>query len=379
MKKQLIFTAGFALLTLMACENEPHFQVAGEIKDASDKTLYFEAAGIDGISIIDSAKLSRSGSFKFKYKSPDSPDFFRLRVDNRIINLGIDSTETVTVKANLATMPTDYTVEGSEESLKIKELSLKQIELQETIKKLSRQGFPPGVLQDSVLSLIDTYKQQVKKDYIFKAPRNGYAYYALFQKINGLLLFDPETNREDVKCFAAVATSWDNAYPHSLRSANLHNIAMRGMKNTRPVQTSNIPQALISEVTLFDVSLPDIKGNLKTLSELKGKVVLLDFTVYQNQASPARNILLRELHTAFAERGLEIYQVSLDTDEHFWKTSASNLPWICVRDAEGTAARTYNVQELPTYFLINRNNELYKRSSDVENLNNEIQKLLSAK
>ena len=151
------------------------------------------------------------------------------------------------------------------------------------------------------------------------------------------------------------------------------------MKNTRKPVSTPIPEELVREVTLLDLELPDLRGNIRRLTDLKGKVVLLDFTVYKTQESPARNIAMRELYNKYAAQGLEVYQVSYDTDEHFWKTSADNLPWICVRDAEGASALTYRVSNLPTYFLIDRGNGLYKRNSDIQDaaqLEAEIVKLL---
>jgi predicted TIM-barrel fold metal-dependent hydrolase len=74
-----------------------------------------------------------------------------------------------------------------------------------------------------------------------------------------------------------------------------------------------------------------------------------------------------------------IYQVSFDTDEHFWKTGASHLPWICVREAEGGDSpliATFNLQELPTYFLLNRTGELVARDKQISNLEKAIQQLL---
>ncbi|MFR5959516.1 MAG: hypothetical protein ACLUHA_09590 [Bacteroides stercoris] len=46
---------------------------------------------------------------------------------------------------------------------------------------------------------------------------------------------------------------------------------------------------------------------------------------------------MRDLCDKYAGvRALEIYQVSLDADEHYWKTTTDNLPyWICVHDANG--------------------------------------------
>jgi len=95
--------------------------------------------------------------------------------------------------------------------------------------------------------------------------------------------------------------------------------------------------------------------------------------------SAAHNLALRDLYNKYHERGLEIYQISLDTDEHFWKTSADNLPWICVRDASASNSRylpLYNVTQLPAVFLVDRNNTLNARGENMEDIEKTIQKLL---
>lgn len=383
MKKNIFVAATSFLLTLAACEEGGEkFRIEGEIAEATEQMLYFEAVALDGVKVLDSVKLNKEGSFAFTHKRPDSPNFYRLRIEGQVVNLGIDSTETITVKGSMPSLSSNYTVTGSVECEKIQELSVKQMGLQEQIRRLAARELPIGDYRDSVNRMVNSYKQMVLMDYIYENPRSGYAYYALFQRINGTLLFDPESSRDDVRAFRAVATQWDHFYPHSLRTVNLHNITLRGVKNTRPQVGAPIPEELIREVTLLDLALPDLRGAIRRLTDLKGKVVLLDFTAYQEQNSPARNIFLRELYKQYGPEGLEIYQVSFDPDEHFWKTSADNLPWICVRDAEGTSAMTYRVENLHTYFLIDRANGLYKRSSDIKDnaqLKQEIEKLLKMK
>lgn len=64
-------------------------------------------------------------------------------------------------------------------------------------------------------------------------------------------------------------------------------------------------------------------------------------------------MMLRELYNKYHAAGFEIYQVSVDPDEHFWKTSTAALPWINVRDEDGiqgASVAKYNVQSIP-YFL----------------------------
>ena len=129
----------------------------------------------------------------------------------------------------------------------------------------------------------------------------------------------------------------------------------------------------------IDINLRDMKGNTRKLSELKGKAVIVDFTVYQSAVSATHNYMLRDLYDKYAAQGLEIYQVSLDADEHYWKTTADNLPWICVRDGNGiysSIAASYNVKNVPSVFLVNKNNELSARGESIKDLEAAVKALL---
>ena len=159
-------------------------------------------------------------------------------------------------------------------------------------------------------------------------------------------------------------------------------MVIKGMKKTRAPRQETMeldPSIEIKEADIIDIALKDLKGNVRRLTELKGKVVLIDFTVYNHVQSAAHNLALREVYNKYHAKGLEIYQISLDADEHFWKTSADNLPWVCVRDANGAYSQyvsLYNVTDLPSAFMVGRDNVLKTRIEDVKDLENEIKKLL---
>lgn len=381
MKKNTYIIAALLSAGLISCHNEPAFKVEGEVAKAADQMLYFEQTGLEGIVTIDSVKLDDKGSFSFSAARPEAPDFYRLRIGEQVINFAIDSTETVTIHANLNQFATGYQIDDSENNKKIKELTLLQANLQDKVNQLGRSGLPIGVVQDSLLQLVNAYKDQVKKNYIFIGPNKPYSYFALFQQLNGMMIFDPLNNKEDIKCFAAVATSLNTMYPHADRSRNLYNMVIKGMKNTRTPQAKplEIPSDKIQEASIIDIPLMDIKGNTRHLTELKGKVILIDFTAYASATSGAHNLALRDLYQKYSSQGLEIYQISLDTDEHFWKTAADNLPWICVRDPQGpysTYVNLYGVTQLPTAFLANRDNVLSMRIDEKTNLEEAIKKLL---
>ena len=130
---------------------------------------------------------------------------------------------------------------------------------------------------------------------------------------------------------------------------------------------------------MFDIALVDNKGQERHLTDLKGKVVLLDFHIFALNDSPARIIMLRELYDKYQQQGFEVYQVSLDPDEHFWKQQTAALPWISVRDADGVNSQRlmlYNIQTVPDFFLIDRDNNLVKRAAQITDIEAEIKKLL---
>lgn len=372
-----------AALSFASC-GEKRFHVSGTISDAADSVLYFENVALDGLHVVDSVKLGSDGSFDFSGEGSEAPEFYRLRISDQIVNVAIDSTETVTINAKYPSMATGYTVEGSEQCKKIKTLTLKQIDLQNKAIQIQNNGnLTRQVAADSITKMIDAYKQDVKMNYIFKEPKASSSYFALFQTIGNFLIFNPRTSKDDIKVFAAVATSWDTFYPGSLRGKNLHNIAIDGMKNERIVASENaemqIDASKVSTAGLIDINLTDNKGKQRKLSDLAGKVVLLDFHIFATEDSPKRILLLREIYNKYHSKGFEIYQVSLDPDEHFWKQQTAALPWISVRDKDGLNSQTlslYNVQEVPDFFLIDKTNSLVKRAVQIKDLDKEIAALL---
>ena len=192
------------------------------------------------------------------------------------------------------------------------------------------------------------------------------------------MLFNPEDDKNDVQCFAAVATQWELHYPGALRTENLRNIALRGMRNTRQVRTVEIQLdgEKVHEIGIIDFGFNDINGHERRLTDFADNVILLDFTAYSLPASQQRNIQLRELYNKYHSRGLEIYQVSFDSDPHYWKTMCEQLPWICVHCPEGfdnDMVRLYSVETIPAYFLIGRNSELKARSENIPDIQKAIE------
>ncbi|MCD8301416.1 MAG: redoxin domain-containing protein [Prevotellaceae bacterium] len=371
------------LLFLTGCgRGREKFHVVGHISGAKDTVLYFEHLSLErGPVAVDSVKLGQNGDFSFSGKPAGNPEFYRLRIGDQLINLSLDSTESIEVTASLADMALGYSVKGSGNCDTIRILNLMLHELTGELQRISDdRSLTIAEREDKISERIKEYKNEVKLTYIQNRYDQASSYFAMFQMYGGSLVFDPVGDASDVTWFSAIANAWMERWPDSPRSTNLCNIALRGHKNTRRmVLEVNLDDEKVSETGIIDMSFPDINGEERRLSDLKGKVVMLDFTAYSLKNCQERTMALRALYDKYHSQGFEIYQVSLDGDEHFWKTMCRQLPWVCVWDREGTAndiVSIYNLQQLPTWFLIDRNCDLVGRQEFMGNLEEAVQKLM---
>lgn len=376
---------GFLLSLLVlttGCNSNSSFVIEGKVSQAEGKMLYFERFGLNAVDLLDSVKLDKEGRFRFKTPLPDAPEFFRLRIDKRYINLASDSARTVVITEDGKHFGKTYSVNGSLPCERIRKLSLEQgvtLRKADSLIAAKKSGsLSEGDYQQALTDLFAA-NRKFSRAVILEDPLSPAAYYALFQRYYDYLLFDPY-DREDNICYAAVATAWDLYYKEADRTKHLVNLSLPAVRTLRRErQKPNFKIVEQDKATYYEISLLDIYGKTIRLSSLIGNVVLLDFTAYQTDFSPSRTLYLRELYESFYQKGFTIYQVSFDTDVHFWKTSASNLPWYCVREAlggESALLGTYNITELPSFFLIDRSGIIVCRDIPVNDLYKQIQKLL---
>lgn len=367
-----------------SCKQEATFKVAGEIYSAEGDTLYLEHRGLGGVSILDSMVLKKDGSFAFKRPAPANPEFYQLRLKNRVAVFAVDSTETLQISADAGDWYNTFSVKDSPTNDGMKEVDLLTRRAALAISELEKKHKGGVIDEMSFMTQLDSVLQEYKGEasrLILANPSGATAYYAVFQKINNYLIFDPYT-RKDYAMFGAVATSWNQYYPNTERTKHLYEFTMNALKARRMQEQQaklfeNIP---VKEGNgLPDIALPQVNGAKIELSSLKGKVVLLDFLVYSADFSPKHNIDLNTLYSKYQSKGFEIYQISFDADEHFWKTSAANLPWVTVRDRQSVKSpllSTFNVRQIPTAFLINRDGDIIERIEDYGLLKEELGKVL---
>lgn len=379
MYKVFICLAACALL--WSCSNQK-FKVEGHIDGAAGETLYLEHNGILRTTPLDSVKVAKDGSYSLKAVRPEYPDFYRLRIKNKTITFAIDSTETIAIRGDLQHFATGYTVENSYASEQIKDLRVSIIGIQNKLAGLNDLKDEKEREQKAVEIDADLQRhKELAHKIIMENPRSTAAYFALYQQIGGRYIFSPFV-QEDYPYWAAVATAYHTYMPQYDRSKNIYNFVLDALREKQNAQK----QAALSELMnseqaagYIDIVLPDRYGNEMRLSDYEGQVVLIDFSTYEAQESIDYTFALRDLYNKYHARGLEIFQISLDRNKLLWESSTENIPWVCVRDDDGPATRyanLYNVTQLPTTFLMDKEGNVIARSLSFGELDKKIGELV---
>ncbi|MEM6846077.1 MAG: TlpA family protein disulfide reductase [Bacteroidota bacterium] len=131
-----------------------------------------------------------------------------------------------------------------------------------------------------------------------------------------------------------------------------------------------------------DFGMEDTNGETKKLSDLKGKLVLLEF--WSSNCGPCRkeNLKLVKTYEKFKPKGFEIFAVSQDTKKESWLKAIEKdkLPWLQVSDLKGrdnSASLIYGINGIPDNFLIDPNGIIVGRNLRGERLNEKLNELLN--
>lgn len=382
--RKIAITLAIAL-AVVSCKKGNDTVLKATIANASGEKVYLEEFGVSGVSVIDSAIVATDGTVSLAAPAVSEPTFYKATLlGNKEIIFVADSLECVSVTADAKA--TDWLgsiafAEGSESAM-MHSVVIKVADVQRDLNALGNSASMADDERTALVEKLNTeisdYKESVKKN-VFENPRSMVNYYALYQQVNGYSFFDI-TKPDDQVLFNAVATNLKVAYPRSERVKQLCNEALQ----VRAAQINNQKnEELLKsavEVSSPDLSMTDAQGNVQQLSSLRGKTVILQFWASYDEASRTYNKQLAKLYKKYKSRGLEIYQVSFDTSKVLWEDASTRdgIEWANVCDLMGEyspALQIYNVQQIPSNYIIAPDGELIGKNLFGTRLDNKLAEL----
>ena len=356
----LLLLASFAA----GCNNKKSFTVHGLIKDKTEKYIYINRVDVNTPVLIDSAKISRKGSFRFTVKATE-PDFYQLGFSKtNFITLLAEPHEKITLSFSSTKLYENYTIIGSPGSSKLQALDASLADTKRKLDSLTTvynqaektPGFETkGPAIDAEFASLAKAQRKKNIEFIINNINSLASIKALYQTITPetYVLYEPN----DLQYLKIVTDSLSRHYPNSKHvkalASDLKTEMNKMYAEKLGAMVSKFPQSKL------DPDLMNTNGKRIALSSLKGKYVLLTFWSFKSKECVIENLQLKEYYKQYHSKGFEIYQINVDESESNWKKAVGfdELPWISTReDDPGNLVNTklFNVTTLPANFLFDR-------------------------
>ena len=284
----------------------------------------------DRLQPIDTLRLNKSGDFKLTL-SPTAPTLYILQTDSRdggICHLMVEPKDKITV--DILYMPDQHV------------FKITQCKGSRNI-ELYRQFY------DILLGAVNPTLQALVP-----------------QQIEQLL-----SKNKEVIMSAFLVTFFEQEFEsHAALYAEIRDALIKIHPTDPYVKHLNdrLKSVLLPGMEAPEISMKDTEGNTRRLSDLRGKVVLIDF--WASWCGPCRreNPNVVKLYKKYHDRGFEIYSVSLDKEKSAWLKAIKDdgLVWPNhVSDLNGwtsSGGKTYGIMSVPSTVLVDKDGKIIARN-----------------
>lgn len=379
------FVLVLSAIVLISCDNEDEVTIKGFYPDGEGETLTLEMLNVNQLFPLGSVDVKNNGRFKIRIDL-DNPELVLVKNEQeQTINLLPFPGDVISLDIPCIDFSNCYTVQGSNESSNIKLLINKVRETKMKLDSISNLLSIKEEVLDSdplIAEFSEIFKAQKMYNikYVVENLSSLSSIYALYQRIGPEDYIFSETR--DLQYLKIVADSVKNKYPNSsLVGSLVKDVVMKEREYERFLLLNKANNHEVTVAGHIDLKITDKNGNEKSLNSLKGKVILLNFWASFDQSSRESNILLKSVYNKYNSNGFEVYSVSLDNNKAAWLDAIrfEEYSWIDVCELsypESYAASSYNIGEIPTSYLIDREGNIVAKNLNGKVLSTWLDNLL---
>lgn len=366
MKKTLLFALIATLF--MSCENKNQFTLNGTVVPAKEGTILLYGFENGQPVPIDSTEVT-NGAFTFKGEI-DLADLYligyegerqfiaQLFLEPSEVSISIypDSAQSNTVTGSASQdLFQKFMTETMEFSKKTQQLKMKYGQAQSS----GNQDEVDAILfeYETIQSNLQLYARNFVSEYN-DSPVGAYVYLMNFYQSDDIATMD----------------SMLNVFDPSIAESQFIQVIKDKVEAERSTSIG---------ASAPDFTINTIEGNEFTLSSLQGKYVLVDFWASWCQPCMKEMPNVIEQYKKYSDKGFEIVGISLDRQESPWKKAITDneMNWIHAWDMadpskQGETAKAYNVQSIPSTFLLDKEGKIIEKNLRGEELAAKLAELL---